>query len=91
MHLKMEIVNVKLLNKLGEHIIDTQGFSLCHITSSRLSFGEEVKMKRQIDDLIALGKMKPNTSKYAYRMTLFNKERWELLIMWGLHVIESID
>lgn len=73
MHLKMEIVNMKLLNKLGEHVVDTQGFSLCHITPSRLSFWEEVKVKRKIDDLVALGKMKPSTSKYVYRMTLLIK------------------
>ncbi len=69
MHLKMEIVNMKLLNKLGEHIVDTQGFPLCHITPNRLSFCEKVKVKRKIDDLVALGKMKPSTSKYAYRIT----------------------
>jgi hypothetical protein len=74
MHLKMEIVNVKFLNKLKEHIVDTQVFLLCHITPSRLSFWEEVKAKMKINDWVALGKMKPSTSKYAYKMTLLVKK-----------------
>jgi hypothetical protein len=30
--------------------VDTQGFPLCHITPSRLSFWEEVKVKMKIDE-----------------------------------------
>ncbi len=31
-------------------------------------------MKRQIDAFVKLGKMKPNTSEYAYRVTLLVKK-----------------
>jgi putative transposase len=36
----------------------------------RLSFWEETEVKRQIDALIDLGKMKPSNSEYACRVTL---------------------
>jgi hypothetical protein len=54
----------------GEHSIDTQGFPPCRSTPSKLSFWEEAKVKQQIDALITLGKMRPNASKYACRVTL---------------------
>jgi len=37
---------------------------------SRLSYWEEAEVKRQIDVLVDLGKMKPSDSKYACRVTL---------------------
>lgn len=44
--------------KIGEHIVDTQGFPPYHTMPSRQSFQEEAKVKRQIDVLVLLGKMK---------------------------------
>ncbi len=55
---------------VGEHSIDTQGFPPCRVSPGRLSFWEETEVKRQIDVLVGLGKIKPNDSKYACRVTL---------------------
>jgi hypothetical protein len=43
---------------MGEHSIDTQGFPPCNMSPGRLSFWEETEVKRQINALIDLGKMK---------------------------------
>jgi hypothetical protein len=55
---------------IGEHSIDMQGFPPCKVSPSRLSSWEEAEVKRQIDVMVDLGKMKPNDSKYACRVTL---------------------
>ncbi len=59
---------------VGEHSIDTQGFVPCRVTPGRLSYWEEVEVKRQIDVLVGLGKMKPSNSEYACRVTLLMKK-----------------
>jgi hypothetical protein len=43
-----------------------------------LSYWEEVEVKRQIDALVDLGKMKPSDSEYAY------EKGWEQAFLWGL-------
>jgi len=58
---------------IGEHSIDTQGFPPCKVSPSRLLSWEEVEVKRQIDVMVDLGKMKPNDSEYACRVTLLVK------------------
>jgi hypothetical protein len=50
--------------------VDTQGFPPCRTSLSRLSYWEEAEVKRQIDILVELGKMRPNNSEYACRVTL---------------------
>ncbi len=55
---------------IGEHFVDTQGFPPCKASPSQLSYWEEAEMKRQIDVLVDLGKMKPSSSEYACRVTL---------------------
>jgi hypothetical protein len=55
---------------IGEHSIDTQGFPPCQVALGRLSYWEEAEVKRQIDVLVDMGKMKPSDSEYAYRVTL---------------------
>ncbi len=60
--------------KIGEHIINMQGFLPCHIALSRLSFWEKVEVKKQIDILMALSKMKPGSSEYACKVTLLVKK-----------------
>ncbi len=55
---------------VGEHSIDTQGFVPCRATPGRLSYWEEAEVKRQIDVLVDLGKMRPIDSEYACRVTL---------------------
>jgi len=55
---------------VGEHSIDTQGFPACKVAPGRLSYMEEAEVKKQIDMLVELGKMKPSDSKYACRVTL---------------------
>jgi hypothetical protein len=55
---------------VGEHVIDTQGFPPCRAAPGRLSYWEEAEVKRQIDALVELGKMKPSNSEYACRVTL---------------------
>jgi len=55
---------------IKEHPMDMQGFPPCKVSFGRLSYSEEAEMKRQIDVLMDLGKMKPNNSKYACRVTL---------------------
>jgi len=55
---------------VGEHSIDTQGFVPCRATPGRLSYWEEAEVKRQIDILVGLGKMRPSNSEYACRVTL---------------------
>jgi hypothetical protein len=55
---------------IGEHFIETQGFPPCKVSPGRLSLWEEAEVKRQIDVLVDLGKMKPSNSEYACRVTL---------------------
>jgi len=55
---------------VGEHFVDTQRFVPCRASLGRLSYWEEAKVKRQIDVLVKLGKMRPSSSEYAYRVTL---------------------
>jgi hypothetical protein len=55
---------------IGEHSIDTQGFPPCKLSPGRLSYWEEAEVKRQIDVLVDLGKMKPSDSEYTCRVTL---------------------
>jgi len=55
---------------VGEHVIDTQGFLPCKAAPGRLSYWEEAEVKRQIDALVELGKMRPSNSEYACRVTL---------------------
>jgi len=59
---------------MGEHVVDTQGFPPCRASPGRLSYWEEAEMKRQIDALVELGKMRPNSSEYACRVTLHVKK-----------------
>jgi len=55
---------------VGEHVVDTQGFPPYRTSPGRLSYWEEAEVKRQIDALVELGKMRPNNSEYACRVTL---------------------
>ncbi len=55
---------------IGEHVIDMQGFVPCRTAPGRLSYWEEAEVKRHIDVLVELGKMKPSNSEYACRVTL---------------------
>ncbi len=55
---------------IGEHCIDTQGLPPCRASPGRLFYWEEVEVKRQINVLVNLGKMRPNNSEYACRVTL---------------------
>ncbi len=54
--------------------MDTQRFPPCKISFGQLSYWEEAEVKRQIDILVDLGKMKFNNSKYACRITLLIKK-----------------
>lgn len=60
--------------KFGEHVVDNQGFLPCRTMPRRLSFWEEAKVKKQIDTLMALGKMKPSSYHYACKVTLLVKK-----------------
>jgi len=55
---------------IEEHFVDTQGFPPCKVSPRRLSYWEEAEVKRQIDVLVNLGKMKPNNFEYACHVTL---------------------
>jgi hypothetical protein len=55
---------------IGEHNIDTQGLPPCKTSPARLSYWEETEVKRQIDVLVDLDKMRPNNSEYACQVTL---------------------
>jgi len=55
---------------IGEHSIDMQGYPPCRVSPGRLSYWEEAEVKRQIDVLVHLGKMKPSDSEYTCRVTL---------------------
>ncbi len=59
---------------VGEHFVDTQGFPSCRASPGRLSYWEEAEVKRQIDVLVELGKMRPSSSEYACRITLPSKK-----------------
>jgi hypothetical protein len=59
---------------IGEHCIGTQGFPPCNASLGRLSYWEEAEVKRQIDVLVELGKMRPSNSEYAWRVTLPTKK-----------------
>ncbi len=59
---------------IGEHSIDTQGLPPCKTSPARLSYWEETEVKRQIDVLVDLGKMRPSNSEYACRVTLLAKK-----------------
>ncbi len=51
--------------------MNMQGFPLCKTAPSWLFFWEEVEVEREINALVALGKVKPtNISKYAYKVIL---------------------
>jgi hypothetical protein len=54
--------------------VDMQGFPPCEVSLRRLSYWEEVEVKRQINVLVDLGKMKPNNFEYACRVTLLVKK-----------------
>jgi hypothetical protein len=54
--------------------MDMQGFPPCKVSPGRLSYWEEAEVKKQIDVLIDLGKMKPINSEYACRVTLLVKK-----------------
>jgi hypothetical protein len=51
-------------------VVDIQRFPPCRTTPNKLSFWEEVEVKKKIDILITLKKMKLSTFKYAYKVTL---------------------
>jgi len=55
---------------IGEHSVDTQGFPPYKVSPGRLSYWEKAEVKRQIDVLVDLGKMRPNNFEYACRVTL---------------------
>ncbi len=55
---------------IAEHFINTQGFPRCKLSPGRLSHWEEAEVKRQIDVLVDLGKMKPSNFEYACHVTL---------------------
>jgi len=59
---------------IGEHCIDMQGFPPCRASPGRLSYWEEAEVKRQIDVLVNLGKMRPSNSEYACWVTLLVKK-----------------
>jgi hypothetical protein len=59
---------------IGEHFVDTQGFPPCRVSPGGLSYWEEEEVKKQIDVLVELGKMKPSNSEYACRVTLLVKK-----------------
>jgi hypothetical protein len=50
--------------------VDTQGFLSCRTILSKLSLWEEAEVKKQIDALMALNKMKLSTLDYACKITL---------------------
>ncbi len=50
--------------------MDTQGFLSCRTILSKLSLWEEAEVKKQIDALMALNKMKLSTLDYACKITL---------------------
>lgn len=55
--------------KFGKPIMNMQGFPLCKTIPSWPFFWEEVEVEREINALVALGRMKPtNTSKYACKV-----------------------
>jgi hypothetical protein len=55
--------------------VDMQGIPACKVSPRQLSYWEEVEVKRQIDVLVDLGKMKPNNYEYACHVTLLvNKD-----------------
>jgi hypothetical protein len=43
----------------------TQGFPPCKVFPGRLSYMEEAEVKKQIDVLVDLGKMKPDNFEYT--------------------------
>ncbi len=55
-------------------MVDTQGFSPCITKPNCLFFWEESEVKKQIDALVMLRKMKPNTLKYTCKVTLHVKK-----------------
>jgi hypothetical protein len=55
---------------IGEHSIDTQTFPPYKVALGRLSYWEEAEVKRQINVLVEMGKMKPNDYAYTCRVTL---------------------
>jgi hypothetical protein len=59
---------------IGQHSVDTQGFPPHKVSLGQLSYWEEAEMKRQIDVLVNLGKMKPSNFEYACCITLLVKK-----------------
>ncbi len=73
--------------------MDTQAFALHQTIPNQLSFWEEAEVKRQIDAMVALGKMKPSTSEYVCRVTLLVKKdgSHQSPILWRLYDSESTN
>jgi hypothetical protein len=61
---------------IKEHSINTQGFPPCRVAPGRLSYWEEAEVKRQINVLVELGKMRASDSA--------SEEGWEQMILWRL-------
>ncbi len=59
---------------VGEHFVDTQGLPPCRASPGRLSYWEEAEVKRQIDALVELGKMRPSSFEYACWVSLLVKK-----------------
>jgi hypothetical protein len=55
---------------LGNILWTRKGFPPCRASPGRLSYWEEAEVKRQIDVLVELGKMRPSSSEYACRVAL---------------------
>ncbi len=59
---------------VGEHVIDTQGLPPCHTIPNNLSFYEEAKVNKQIQTVVKLKKLRPNSFKYIYKLTSLVKK-----------------
>ncbi|CAK9228771.1 unnamed protein product [Sphagnum troendelagicum] len=77
---------------IGEHFVDTQGFPPCRVSPSRLCYWEEAEVKRHIDVLVDLGKMKPSNSEYACRRKrphYYDKQQQLELVLAAQRLFES--
>jgi len=55
---------------VGEHSVDTQRFPPCKVSRGRLSYWEEAEVKKHINVLVDLDKMRPSNYEYACCVTL---------------------
>jgi hypothetical protein len=77
--------------KLGEHVIDTQGFSSCKTTPSKPSFWEHVETNMQINALVLARKDEFKYIWVCLQGNFANQEGWHSPFLWRLQTLGLVN